>query len=65
MHKDIEPLWPFSQSNELLALVSVAALHKFYVYSGLVGAVVYFVVSYLLARHNNAFNSDAPKRRAG
>ena len=50
MHTDIEPLLPFSQSNELLGIVSVAVLHKFCVSSGLVGAVVYFAVSYLYAR---------------
>lgn len=64
MHADITPLSPFSQSNELLSLVSVAALHKFCVYSGLVGAVVYFAVSYLLTRHNRSLNKDAPKRCA-
>ena len=65
MHTDIEPLSPFSQSNELLGLISVGALHEFCVYSGLVGAVLYFAVGYVLARHNSAFNTDAPKRRAG
>lgn len=65
MHTDIEPLSPFSQSNELLGLISVAGLHKVCVYSGLVGAVIYFAISYLLARHNNASNTDASKRRAG
>lgn len=65
MHTDIEPLSPFSQSNELLGLVSVATLHKFCLYSGLVGAVLYFAVSYLLTRHSHAFNTAAPKRRAG
>ena len=50
MHTDIEPFSPFTQSNALLGLVSVAALHKLCVYSGLVGAVMYFAVSYLCAR---------------
>ena len=64
MHTDIEPFSPFSQSNELLGLISVPALHKLCVYSGLAGAVIYFAVNYLLSRHNNAFNTDAPKQRA-
>ena len=64
MHRDIAPLSPFSKSNELLGLVSVEMLYKFCIYSGLLGAVMYFSVSYLLARHNHAFNTDAPKRRA-
>ena len=52
MHTDINPLSPFSQSNELLGFISVAALHKFCIYSGIVGAVVYFSGSYLLVRYN-------------
>lgn len=59
MHVDIEPLAPFSRSNDLLGLVSVPVLHKFCIYSGLVGAVVYFAVSYLLARCNSVFNKHA------
>lgn len=51
MHADMEPLSPFSQSNELLGLVSVTTLHKFCVYSGLVGTIMYFAVSYVFARH--------------
>jgi hypothetical protein len=65
MHTDIEPLSPFSPFNELLGLVSVAALHKFCLYSGLVGAITYFAVSYLLTRYNHAFSTDVPKRRVG
>ena len=64
MHNDMEPFFPFSQSNELLGLISISALHKFCVYSGLVGAVAYFAVNYLLSKHNNAFKTDAPNRRA-
>lgn len=60
MHTDIEPLSPFLQSNELLGLISVGALHKFCIYGGFVGAVMYFAVGYLQARHNH---SDASKRR--
>ena len=49
MHTDMEPLWPFSQSNGLLGLVSVPALHEICVYSGLVGVVMYLALSYLLS----------------
>ena len=51
MHLDMQPLAPYSPSNGLLGLVSVAALHGFCVYSGLVGAIVYFAVNYLLSRY--------------
>ncbi len=65
MHTDMEPLSPFSKANELLGLVSVATLHEFCVYSGVLGAILYFAITYLISRHNQAFNTDAPKRRAG
>lgn len=54
MHNDMEPFFPFSQSNELLGLISVSALYKFCVYSGAVGIFAYFAVNYLLSRLNNA-----------
>jgi len=50
VHADIEPLAPFSQTNELLGLVSVDTLHEFCVYSGLTGALLYFAVAYMLGR---------------
>ncbi|HXG60055.1 MAG TPA: metal-dependent hydrolase [Planctomycetota bacterium] len=50
MHADVEPYFPFSAANDLLGLVSVEALHKFCVYSGLAGAALYVLVSYGLSR---------------
>ena len=61
MHSDMGPLFPLSASNQLLGVVSGSALHKLCVYSGLLGAVMYFAVSYVLTRHN-AINTDALKR---
>lgn len=52
MHADIEPWSPFSPVNELLGIVSVEALHKMCVYSGLAGAVIYFVMNFLIARRS-------------
>ncbi len=46
MHSDVEPLFPFTQANALLGLISVAALHKLCLYSGLVGAAVYYVAAW-------------------
>lgn len=50
MHLDIEPYYPLSAVNHLQGLISISALHQLCIYSGLVGAGVYFVVSYRSAR---------------
>jgi hypothetical protein len=57
MHGDMEPLFPLSQSNPLLGIFSVSALHQICVYSGLFGAALYFAVHYAIT-HNNASNTD-------
>jgi len=46
MHTDIEPLYPFTSDNQLLGILSVSALHKFCIYSGLVGSVAFFGISW-------------------
>jgi hypothetical protein len=48
-----------------LALLSVATLHKFCLYSGVLGAAVYFSAGYLLSRHDRARKTGAERRRAG
>lgn len=50
MHADVEPFAPWSTANPLLPLASIEALHAFCLYSGALGAVLYFVVVALLAR---------------
>lgn len=52
MHADIEPLYPFVIENHLLDLVSVGALHEFCLFSGLLGAIIYFIVQYQTKKHN-------------
>lgn len=54
MHVDIEPLAPFSHSNELLGFVSVTTLHKFCIYSGIAGLAIYFALSFVLAPQRGA-----------
>lgn len=44
MHADMNPLWPFSESNEMLYVVSVSTLHLVCVALGLVGVVGLFGV---------------------
>lgn len=52
MHSDIEPLLPFSESNQLLGVISVSLLYKLCVYSGLLGGILYFIVNYGRPRHS-------------
>lgn len=44
MHSDLQPFSPITLINPFLGLVSVPVLHKFCMYSGLVGAVIYYAV---------------------
>ncbi|MEH6628650.1 MAG: metal-dependent hydrolase [Motiliproteus sp.] len=44
MHYDIQPLWPFYEDNQLLSLVTISQLQQFCLYSGLLGAALYFLV---------------------
>lgn len=46
MHHDMAPFFPFSEASPLLDLISVYALHEVCVYSGLGGAVIYFLVQW-------------------
>ena len=59
MHSDVVPFWPFSQANHLLGIVSASVLQDVCVYSGLAGAALYFIVSYLLSRHNKRIERTA------
>ena len=44
MHTDMIPFHPFWQSNSLLSIISIDALHMFCLVSGLLGIVVYYLV---------------------
>lgn len=46
MHSDMSPFFPWFSDNKLLGIVSVYALHQFCLYSGLLGAIVYFTVQF-------------------
>ena len=51
MHSDVQPFSPFTLNNTFLGLVSVSALHKICLYSGLSGAAVFYFLQW---RHRNA-----------
>jgi hypothetical protein len=65
MHSDVKPFYPFSEANQLLHVVSTSALHRFCILSGLLGAALYFAVSYLLSRRAHAPDTNTPEQRAG
>jgi len=52
MHADIQPLFPFTNSNALLGLISVSTLHKVCIYSGGIGGVLYFISRAVLSKRN-------------
>ena len=47
MHGDVQPFYPFDIPNQLLYFISVNNLHKFCLYSGLLGSGIYFLIQYL------------------
>lgn len=63
MHADLEPWSPFAEHNALLGLVSVPLLHRVCIYSGIVGAILYFVIGKLFTR--KGANGDIPNGRIG
>ena len=50
MHSDVEPFFPFTLDNQFLGLISVSMLHKLCLYTGLVGAAIYYGVNWQLKR---------------
>lgn len=46
MHWDVQPFYPVALSNPFLKLVSVETLHKFCLYTGLVGAGIYYYLAW-------------------
>ena len=58
MHSDMQPLSPLFHSNALLGFTSVSALHKFCLYSGLIGAAMYFIISKFQSRNERAPKTD-------
>lgn len=52
MHADVEPFSPLMLNNPFLGFISIGALHKFCLYSGLLGVGIYFSVSHWVASIN-------------
>ncbi|OKY25250.1 hypothetical protein [Thalassotalea sp. PP2-459] len=48
MHIDVEPFFPIILANPFLDLMSVPILHKICLYSGLIGAAIYYGIHWRL-----------------
>lgn len=46
MHSDVEPFYPFSTINYFQGIISIEALHKLCLYSGLAGAGIYYAINW-------------------
>lgn len=46
MHVDVAPFFPLNKENMFLDLISIQALHKVCLYSGLIGAGLYFTINW-------------------
>jgi membrane-bound metal-dependent hydrolase YbcI (DUF457 family) len=53
MHSDAEPFFPFTLDNQFLGLIPVSMLHKVCLYSGLVGAAIYYGINWKLKKKTN------------
>ena len=53
MHSDVQPFFPITLNNPFLGIISVGLLHKICLYSGLVGAGLYFVISFHQSRSHS------------
>ena len=59
MHADVEPFYPFTASNSFLGILSISALNKLCLYTGLGGAGIYYLVQYKLNNNNKTTKPDA------
>lgn len=46
MHADVQPFYPFNLQNDFLGLISISDLHKFCLYSGLIGASLFYTLQW-------------------
>ena len=53
MHSDVEPFFPFILDNQFLGLIPVSMLHKVCLYSGLLGAAIYYGINWKLKMKTN------------
>ncbi|MBF0263820.1 MAG: metal-dependent hydrolase [Gammaproteobacteria bacterium] len=52
MHYDIEPFYPWIANNYLHNMITINQLHQFCLYSGLVGAAIYYLIQLQLKKES-------------
>jgi membrane-bound metal-dependent hydrolase YbcI (DUF457 family) len=52
MHSDVEPFYPWFKDNQFFGFLSIAELHKLCLYSGLVGAAIYYLIQLKIKKQN-------------
>lgn len=52
MHSDMSPWFPFSDAHFLLGWISIEALHQFCLYSGLIGATLFYLIQWWQAKRH-------------
>ena len=50
MHTDVEPFYPISLINNFHGILSISMLHKLCLYSGIIGALIYYLVNYRISK---------------
>ena len=50
MHTDVEPFYPITLINNFHGFVSIEILHKFCLYSGLLGTAMYYGISWRVSK---------------
>lgn len=58
MHSDVQPFYPITLNNPMLGFITVNSLHKFFLYSGLVGAAIFYLVQWRNRHPNKKINQD-------
>ncbi|MBS3957761.1 MAG: DUF4184 family protein [Clostridiales bacterium] len=60
IYTDIRPFAPVSQANPSLGLIPSSAVYDLSMVAGLLGAVIFFAVTFLRSRHNQGVNPTTP-----
>ncbi len=50
MHSDVEPYYPLTLNNHFFGLINIEQLHQWCFYSGLIGAIIYYIVQYFFQK---------------
>ena len=50
MHINVEPFYPLTTVNNFQGIISIEALHQLCLYTGLIGAAIYYVVNWQIKK---------------